>query len=184
MSWFDEDAKTLSSLISNSDDFQSSNFKYDFFKFKKKYFKTIDSSDNLFLNNSYANIFNYLNRDSLFSNVLSNVKYSDVNFNFNIQNTNENNIKFNNSINLPSINDNNKCLSTHKYEIKFSKKQHTILQTYFTESINLYNFCVEIFNKYPEINTNWMILKDIIFYNVYRTNIIDNNNKIKVSDSI
>ncbi len=42
----------------------------------------------------------------------------------------------------------------HKYEIKFSKKQHNILQIYFYKSINLYNFCVDIFNKYHELNTN------------------------------
>ncbi len=193
--WFDEKAKYLSDILSNSDDFKpkvkiKSFFDFNTFKTKNnfKIDKLDDSTQTILLNKLYnndlTNVFNNLYSDFHFDNVLSNLKTSNINFDFTINKENNTNNDFNKLINTTETNNNNTCICTHKFKINFSKKQHKILQSYFKESIDLYNFCIDIFEKYPELNVNWMFLKTIIFNNTYKLNIIDNTEKIKVSDTI
>ena len=46
----------------------------------------------------------------------------------------------------------------------------------------IYNLCVDIWKDFPNVTTNWQLLKDVIFKHIYRNRIdnfnIDNQQKI------
>ena len=96
-------------------------------------------------NSSTINIQNYISSHidffdiktpKKYSNVLTSLKKSNNNFNLNLFND-----KF--------IND-NKLISTHKYQIIFSDEQHDILKDYFKECKKIYDLCVDIWNDYKD----------------------------------
>ena len=62
---------------------------------------------------------------------------------------------------------------THKYFVYFTDFQKSILKKYFVECLTIYNLCVNIYNLYNDITTEWRIVKDVIFDVIYRNN---NNN--------
>ena len=47
----------------------------------------------------------------------------------------------------------------------------------------IYNLCVDIWKDYPNVTTNWQLLKDIIFKHIYRDK-IDNFNIITAKNLI
>lgn len=59
---------------------------------------------------------------------------------------------------------------THKYSVHFSDGQKSVLEKYFLECLTLYNLCVNIYNLYNDITTEWRIVKDVIFDVIYRNN--------------
>ena len=91
-----------------------------------------------------------------YTNILSLIKKSDNKIDFKVVN------KFSNNDDI--------LFSSHRYRINFSDVQHKIIQSYFNESIKLYNICVDIWKEYNDMQTNWMIIKDVIFDYYYRFN--------------
>lgn len=65
-------------------------------------------------------------------------------------------------------NENNLCIRTHKFKINFDELQHNILKNYFKECEKIYNLCVDIWREYNNVTTNWQLLKDVIFFYLYR----------------
>ena len=80
--------------------------------------------------------------------------------------------KSNNDFNLKLFNDeffnDDKLISSHKYQINFSKEQHNILKDYFKECKKVYDLCVDIWTDYNDCTSNWQIFKDVIFQYLYR----------------
>lgn len=87
--------------------------------------------------------------------------------------------KSNNNIKLECFdkfnNDDNKVICSHKYQINFTKEQHDILVGYYEECEKVYNLCVDIWNDYKNVTSNWQIFKDVVFTYLYRNN---NNNDL------
>jgi putative transposase len=82
-----------------------------------------------------------------------------------VKKTSKNSFKIDNIIEL----DDKDLIGSHKYEITFTNIQKQILTGYFNECERLYNICIDIWKKYPEVTHNWKLLKDVIFKKVYRS---------------
>ena len=93
---------------------------------------------------------------SNYNNVLSSLKKSDNKFKLNF-------------LDDYKVKEDNDIICAHKYQINFSNNQHEILIKYFKECNTIYNLCVDIWKEYPNVTTNWQILKDVIFNYIYRT---------------
>ena len=65
---------------------------------------------------------------------------------------------------------NKPLIRTQKYGITFDKHQHTIMQKFIFEYNKVYNLCVDIWTIYPEMTTEWTLLKDVIYDILYRYN--------------
>lgn len=105
-----------------------------------------------------------------YNNVLSSLKKSNNKFKLNLTN---------------SVNSTDEiCIRTHKYKINFTDSQHLILQKYFSECYKIYNLCVDIWKEYNNVTTNWQLLKDVIFYYLYRNKINNPNNDITIDKAL
>ena len=82
--------------------------------------------------------------------------------------------KSNNDFNLKLFNDeffnDDKLISSHRYQINFNKEQHDTLKDYFKECKKVYDLCIDIWTDYKDCTSNWMIVKDVIFQYLYRNN--------------
>lgn len=80
--------------------------------------------------------------------------------------------KSNNNFNLKIFNDefvnDDKLISSHKYQIFFSEEQHNILKEYFKECKKVYDLCIDIWTDYKDCTSNWQIFKDVVFQYLYR----------------
>ena len=112
---------------------------------------------------SNTNNFNNINTDKKYSNIITDLKISNNNFNFNMP------------INL--FNEET-LIATHKYKINFNNNQQQILLQYFNECNKLYNLCIDIWNDYKDMTSNYFIVKDVIFKYFYR-NKYDNIDNVK-----
>ena len=112
---------------------------------------------------SNTNNFNNINTYKKYSNIITDLKISNNNFNFNMP------------INL--FNEET-LIATHKYKINFNNNQQQILLQYFNECNKLYNLCIDIWNDYKDMTSNYFIVKDVIFKYFYR-NKYDNIDNVK-----
>ena len=112
---------------------------------------------------SNTNNFNNINTDKKYSNIITDLKISNNNFNFNMP------------INL--FNEET-LIATHKYKINFNNNQQQILLQYLNECNKLYNLCIDIWNDYKDMTSNYFIVKDVIFKYFYR-NKYDNIDNVK-----
>jgi len=112
---------------------------------------------------SNTNNFNNINTDKKYSNIITDLKISNNNYNFNMP------------INLF---DEETLIATHKYKINFNNNQQQILLQYFNECDKLYNLCIDIWNDYKDMTSNYFIVKDVIFKYFYR-NKYDNIDNVK-----
>lgn len=100
-----------------------------------------------------SNNFEVIHPPEKYKNVVTDLKISNCGFKFN----------------LPSvISEDIELIATHKYKINFNKDQQLILFQYFKECERLYNLCVDIWQEYKNMTSNYFIVKDVIFKYLYR----------------
>jgi len=79
--------------------------------------------------------------------------------------------QFASNLNLPEFqSSDDDFICCYKYEIVFNSHQRHQLKSFFLSSKMIYDFCVDVWKLYKNITTSWELLKDVIFFHLYRNN--------------